>query len=467
MTGDTNLSDDLYVNNTYNNVGIGANTTVGTYKLDVTGSIRSTVDNVVGGNLSVTGSTNLSDDLYVNNTYNNVGIGANTTVGTYKLDVTGSIRSTVDNVVGGNLSVTGSTNLSDDLFVNSTNQNVGIGTITPNATYKLDVSGNLRSTGNVLIGTNTLYANITSGNVGIGTITPAYTLDVTGNIRSTGNIITSNDITTNGNVNIGTGGTSTSNISYSRPGSNYVLQFDVPGVINLNPTVGVGIKINNPTAELDVNGNCKIRGNLSTNGYEPNDMPTNWKGIRTFDVFAIGTVATGPNKDTVSASINKDGDGLIGRNLIVNGNLNVGGSLSVGSLGVTILNLIYPVGSIYMNYNDNKNPKTLFSWNASNWEQLPAGTNLVSYGGSFQSVGATGGNATVNIKHNHQWSQGAGAGYNIDATAVGSGSHSYNSDGSARYFNDPLDGEYYTNFYDKDISTYSPYVVVYIWKRTA
>ncbi|MEO0144009.1 MAG: hypothetical protein ABIL45_03640 [candidate division WOR-3 bacterium] len=54
--------------------------------------------------------------------------------------------------------------------------NVGIGTTNPQ--YKLDVSGDIRVSGNTYV----------SGNVGIGTTNPAYRLDVSGDIRATGTI---------------------------------------------------------------------------------------------------------------------------------------------------------------------------------------------------------------------------------------------------------------------------------------
>ena len=117
----------------------------------------------------------------------------------------------------------GSHNLTVDtntLFVDATNNRVGIGTITPTAGYSLDVTGAIRSTGNLLLqgsivylnsqqaltqGINSLtlgaatyftslaYGNASttkhtfgSGNIGIANANPTEKLDVTGNILASG-----------------------------------------------------------------------------------------------------------------------------------------------------------------------------------------------------------------------------------------------------------------------------------------
>jgi hypothetical protein len=379
----------------------------------------------------VTGDTNLSSDLYVNNTYQNVGIGANTTVGTYKLDVTGSIRSTGSILIGTNT-----------LYANITSGNVGIGTITP--AYTLDVTGNIRSTGNILIGTNTIYTNITSGNVGIGTLTPAYTLDVAGNIRSTGNLTTSN-----GNVNIGTGGSSTSNISYSKPGQNYVLQFDVPGIINLNPTLGsggtlTGVGINNqaPAYTLDVTGNCNVSNKL------------------------------------ISKDASFNGNLNVGKDVSFNGNLSVGGNLTVNgtnNLYNSLISKIYPIGSIYMNYTSNLNPSDASLLGFGSWTIIPAGRMLVSHGGSFGNLGDTGGSESIQ-PHVHRVfnaTSGNGVGIRISGSNAGNATDRYNSSGNSEGMGSSdefLGSDCYTsqsvsNADDK--SNYPPYRVVSMWYRTA
>ena len=120
-----------------------------------------------------------------------------------------------------------------------------------------------------------------------------------------------------------------------------------------------------------------------------------------------------------------------------------------------VADIIYPVGSIYMSVN-NTNPTLLFG---GTWEQIQD-TFLLSAGSTY-SAGATGGEATHKLtinempSHNHQtniYNQGSGSGatnhvvwgdsggYNIPTSSVG---------GSQAHNNMP------------------PYLVVYMWKRTA
>ena len=69
---------------------------------------------------------------------------------------------------------------SSNLIFNDDYTNIGIGKTNPS--YKLDVSGNIYSSGDI-------YAN---NNIGIGKTNPSYKLDVSGNIYSSGNIYANN-----------------------------------------------------------------------------------------------------------------------------------------------------------------------------------------------------------------------------------------------------------------------------------
>jgi hypothetical protein len=145
-----------------------------------------------------------------------------------------------------------------------------------------------------------------------------------------------------------------------------------------------------------------------------------------------------------------------------------------GSLGTTILNLIYPIGATYMNADASKstqNPNVILNWPASTWVEVQAKT-LVGYdGGTFSPVGVAGGYANIQ-PHGHQWyiHDGSTSGEVIDATNGNGKASSYDTDGNTSAFPDPLVNNYYTGstikFDSNPISNYPPYVVVNIWTRT-
>lgn len=128
---------------------------------------------------------------------------------------------------------------------------------------------------------------------------------------------------------------------------------------------------------------------------------------------------------------------------------------------VNVAQLVYPVGAIYMS-TVATNPKTLFGFGT--WEQIKD-TFLLAAGSTY-SAGSTGGEATHTLtisempNHNHAiWYPNAGAANNsapIGYPQVGSKS-TYYAVGS--YDGDVGGGEAHNNM--------PPYLVVYVWKRTA
>ena len=107
-----------------------------------------------------------------------------------------------------------------------------------------------------------------NGDVGIGTTTPAYDLDVTGNIRATGNVIAGGTMTANvnaGNVSAGTFGSTAGKGNFTfqaAANSNSVLAVDAT-----NERVGVGTA--SPSEKLHLYSNVasvktKIESTLST-----------------------------------------------------------------------------------------------------------------------------------------------------------------------------------------------------------
>lgn len=126
-----------------------------------------------------------------------------------------------------------------------------------------------------------------------------------------------------------------------------------------------------------------------------------------------------------------------------------------------ILLNIYPVGSIYMSIN-NTNPSTLFG---GTWEQIQD-TFLLSAGSTY-TAGATGGSATHTLtvneipSHHHNLPTGYSGG-------TWSGGH-YGF--PANVGNDGTSHVFYNGTSDtgggQAFSTMPPYLVVYMWKRTA
>lgn len=122
---------------------------------------------------------------------------------------------------------------------------VGIGTGTP--VYTLDVAGDIRSTGSVIVqSTLTVQGNafsvgvstlvVKDGTVGIGTTSPAYDLDVTDDLRATDQGIFGGTVTVQGNaLSVG------------------VSSFVVVGSF-------VGIRTASPVYALDVSGDERVAG---------------------------------------------------------------------------------------------------------------------------------------------------------------------------------------------------------------
>ena len=139
-----------------------------------------------------------------------------------------------------------------------------------------------------------------------------------------------------------------------------------------------------------------------------------------------------------------------------------------------ILNMVYPVGSIYMSVNSTS-PATLFG---GTWQQIQD-TFLLSAGSTY-TAGATGGEATHQLVANElpkisgsftsrKWSTG-GAGTSLqnfsgvfsDTTMSGSANPNAAGTGTSDYQKVNI------NFgNDQAHNNMPPYLVVYMWKRTA
>jgi len=163
-----------------------------------------------------------------------------------------------------------------------------------------------------------------------------------------------------------------------------------------------------------------------------------------------GTENEGPNIDLESA---------------VTGTLPVTNGGTGQATLADFLNLIYPVGSIYMNASDDTNPGTLLGFGT--WEAIGVGKVLLgvdSEDEDFDTAGNTGGAKTADLSHTHTIATREEAGDASDYVQV-SGTDLVNEGGDE---------------YDKTVATtatssagsatqsiLNPYEVVYMWERTA
>jgi microcystin-dependent protein len=157
-------------------------------------------------------------------------------------------------------------------------------------------------------------------------------------------------------------------------------------------------------------------------------------------------------------------------------------ALTGGRFG--IMNIVYPIGSVFIGV-VSTNPDTLLfgGTDLTTWAAFGAGRVLVgidSGDDDFNSVEETGGAKTKALEfanmpaHSHQWYDlGGSSGKCIDGTNFAS-SRSWNSSGNFSNINDPLDdNDFYTNTATNrnsngsSFSIVQPYIVVYMWKRTA
>lgn len=150
----------------------------------------------------------------------------------------------------------------------------------------------------------------------------------------------------------------------------------------------------------------------------------------------------------------------------------------INSNNDSIVDMIYPVGSIYMSMNDTS-PETLFG---GVWEQIQD-TFLLASGLSY-SAGSTGGSAdSVVVSHTHAQtahSHGFAGGDKVWTTASGSTEPGNQISGNAKYYAATAKNDYTwrTRTTGETANIVSagesgtgknmpPYLAVYVWKRIA
>ena len=177
------------------------------------------------------------------------------------------------------------------------------------------------------------------------------------------------------------------------------------------------------------------------------------------DVATLGTVEA---SKAVTADANKDITGAR--------NLTITGALSAGS-GLITLADVYPVGSIYINAAVATNPATLLGFGT--WVAFGTGRTMVGIDASqteFDTLEETGGAKTHQLTEaelpSHQHDQGYGA----DQTprhGITTGLSSVRIDNDGNAFNSTTAARTSSVGSDTAHNNLQPYIVVYMWKRTA
>lgn len=133
------------------------------------------------------------------------------------------------------------------------------------------------------------------------------------------------------------------------------------------------------------------------------------------------------------------------------------GGTGVATLAL-LLNLVYPVGSIYANYSDSTNPGTLLGFGT--WVAI-ADRMLLGLGSTFTTVSGTGGAVTVTIAQaNLPSANGTFTRYDGNGSAL-TGVQGTTNGASAQTQNVAL-GDSGTA-----LNVMNPYQIVYLWRRSA
>jgi len=171
--------------------------------------------------------------------------------------------------------------------------------------------------------------------------------------------------------------------------------------------------------------------------------------------IAISTLGTAEASKALSVDANKDVTGIR--------NLTVTGAITIGSNTATTLQAVYPVGSIYINAAVATNPATLLGFGT--WAAFGAGRVMVGLDATdsdFDTAQETGGAKTVTLttsqipSHTHTATlMGNGEDENQDLPAAGD-----NTNPSRTMTTNATGGG---GAHDN----VQPYIVVYMWRRTA
>jgi hypothetical protein len=143
------------------------------------------------------------------------------------------------------------------------------------------------------------------------------------------------------------------------------------------------------------------------------------------------------------------------------------GSITVAKLATAVLELSYPIGSIYTNASDSTNPSSILGFGT--WTAFGTGQVLVGLDAGqaeFDTLGESGGAKT------HTLSEGELPNHTHDVSLISRGGNSAGIVRSPAWCSDDaaLPAQSVTslgNGGDQPHNNLQPYIVVHMWKRTA
>lgn len=199
-------------------------------------------------------------------------------------------------------------------------------------------------------------------------------------------------------------------------------------------------------ATTDYYGITRLTNSVTSNSTDTAATPKSVKQAYDLANSKQDALVSGTNIKTIN-----------GNSILGSGNIKISG----GGSTTDIVNLIYPVGSIYMSVNST-NPKTLFG---GTWAQIAQGRTLVGVDTSdtdFKTAEKTGGEKTHTLTKNELPQIDINTKYARTAGGDGSGLVYGTTTGNS---NNALVTN--TNYGGKAHNNLQPYFTCYIWKRTA
>ena len=166
----------------------------------------------------------------------------------------------------------------------------------------------------------------------------------------------------------------------------------------------------------------------------------------------ITTLGTAEASKAVTVDASKDSTGIR--------NLTISGTLTIGSNTATTLQAVYPVGSIYINAAVATNPGTLLGFGT--WAAFGAGRVIVGLNAAdsdFDTVQETGGTKTHTLTTSELPSHTHNSNFVTGGSGVSGVNTAGNYDAATNATSATGGGSAHNNV--------QPYIVAYMWRRTA